>query len=198
MVVVRSCVLGIPYLLVFVFGYESWVGRFIASGYIWTVVFLIICTFLVFAPSQRLITPEAKLRHLKSDTPRRVVEIVGRTLGAGLAIFFIVRLINYGLDTREILYRHGRPTISGKLTGQSYTALAWVCYQNITIVRPDGSTENYSLFFHRAFLLGEIASFVFCVDAKLFFRLRPKSYLKSFATGSLASVEMTSYGDFPE
>ena len=159
MVVVRSCVLGIPYLLVFVFGYESWVGRFIASGYIWTVVFLIICTFLVFAPSERLITPEAKLRHLKSDTPRRVVEIVGRTLGAGLAIFFIVRLVNYGLDTREILYRHGPPTISGKLTDQSYTALAWVCYQNITILRPDGSTENYSLFFYPHVPIGRNCTF---------------------------------------
>ena len=152
-------VLGIPYLVVFVFGYESRVGRFIASGYILTVVFLIICTFLVFAPSQRLITPEAKLRHLKSDTPRRVVEIVGRTLGAGLAIFFIVRLINYGLDTREILYRHGPPTISGKLTDQSYTALAWVCYQNITILRPDGSTENYSLFFHPRVPIGRNCTF---------------------------------------
>jgi hypothetical protein len=78
-----------PYIVVFVFGYESWVGRLIAGAYIWAVAFLIICIFVVFAPSERLITPEGKLRHLKSDTPRRVVEVIARTLGAGIAIFAI-------------------------------------------------------------------------------------------------------------
>jgi len=154
-----AVVLGIPYLVVFVFGYESWVGRFIASAYFWTIGFVAICTFVVFAPSERLITPEGKLRRLKSDTPRRVVEIVARALGVGLAIFLIAHLINYALDTREILSRHGPPTISGKLTDQSYTALAWVCYQNITILRPDGSTENYSLFFHPRVPIGRNCTF---------------------------------------
>jgi hypothetical protein len=66
-----------------------------------------ICTFIVFAPSERLITPEGKLRHLKSDTPRRVVEVIARTFGAGIAIFTIVYLIRYRLDTWEILSKHG-------------------------------------------------------------------------------------------
>jgi hypothetical protein len=39
--------------------------------------------------------------------------------------------------------------------------------------------------FIRAFPLGEIASFESCLGAKLFFRLRLKSYVKGFATGSL-------------
>jgi hypothetical protein len=94
------------------------VGRLIAGAYIWAVGFLIICIFVVFAPSERLITPEGKLRHLKSDTPRRVVEVIARTLGAGIAIFAIVYLIRYGLDTWEILSKHGPPTIYGKLTDQ--------------------------------------------------------------------------------
>jgi len=89
-----TVVLGIPYAVVFVFGYESWVGRFIASAYVLTGTLFIICIFVVFAPSERLISPEGKLRRLKSDTPRRVVEIVARTLGVGLAIFFVVYLIN--------------------------------------------------------------------------------------------------------
>src|SRR6478735_2125869 len=71
-----------PYIVVFVFGYESWVGRLIAGAYIWAVAFVIICIFVVFAPSERLITPAGKLRHMKSDTPRRVVEVIARTLGA--------------------------------------------------------------------------------------------------------------------
>jgi hypothetical protein len=95
----------------------------------------------------------------KSDTPRRVVEIVARALGMGVALFIIVYLINYGLDTREIWSRHGTPTISGKLTDQRYTALAWVCYQSITILRPDGSTENYSLFFHPRVPIGRNCMF---------------------------------------
>jgi len=70
------------YIVVFVFGYESWVGRLIAGAYIWAVAFVIICIFVVFAPSERLITPAGKLRHMKSDTPRRVVEVIARTLGA--------------------------------------------------------------------------------------------------------------------
>ena len=154
-----AVVLGIPYLVVFLFGYESWVGRFIASAYVLTVSLFITCTFLVFAPSERLISPEANLRRLKSDTPRRVVEIVARTLGVGLALFVIVYLINYGLDTHEIWSRHGPPTISGKLTDQRYTSIAWVCYQNITILRPDGSTEDYSLFFHPRVPIGRNCTF---------------------------------------
>jgi hypothetical protein len=124
-----------PYILVFVFGYESWVGRLIAEAYLWTVGFLIVCTFIVFAPSERLITPEGKLRHLKSDTPRRVVEVIARTFGAGIAIFTIVYLIRYGLDTWEILSKHGPPTISGKFTDQSYTAKNWLLYQDIILPR---------------------------------------------------------------
>src|SRR3982750_926199 len=107
-----AIVLGISYTLVFVFGYESWVGRLIAEAYLWTVGFLIVCTFILFAPSQRLITPQGKLRHLKRDTPRRVVEVIARTFGAGIAIFPIVYLIRYGLDTWEILSKHDPPTIS--------------------------------------------------------------------------------------
>jgi hypothetical protein len=79
------------------------VGRFIASACILTVTFFVVCIEMVFAASERLIRPEAKLRRLKSDTPRRVVEIVARTLGVGLAIFLVVYLVNYGLDAREIL-----------------------------------------------------------------------------------------------
>jgi hypothetical protein len=92
-----------PYILVFVFGYESWIGRLIASAYFWIVGFVMTCALLVFAPSERLISPEGKLRRLKSDTPRRVVEIVARTLGVGLALFLIVYIIKCSLDTREIL-----------------------------------------------------------------------------------------------
>src|SRR5438270_3064898 len=148
-----------PYIVVFVFGYESWVGRLIAGAYIWAVAFLIICIFVVFAPSERLITPEGKLRHLKSDTPRRVVEVIARTLGAGIAIFAIVYLIRYGLDTWEILSKHGPPTISGKLTDQSYTAKNWLLYQNITVLRPDGSMEDYSLFCHPRVPIGRNCKF---------------------------------------
>jgi hypothetical protein len=83
------------------------------------------CIDIVFAPSERLIRPEGKLRCLKSDTPRRVVEIAGRLLGSGLALFVIVFLIKYGLDVHEILSTHHPPVISGKLERQDYTAIAW-------------------------------------------------------------------------
>jgi hypothetical protein len=136
-----------PYLAIFVFGYESWVGRLIAGGYLLAVGFALL-VFLVFAPSEWLISPEGKLRYLKSDTARRVVEVIVRTLGAGIAIFAIVYLIKYGLDTWEILSKHGPLTISGKLIDQSYSSKNWVVYQDITVLRPDGSTEDYSLFCH--------------------------------------------------
>jgi hypothetical protein len=152
-------VVGIPYVIVFVFGYESWIGRLIASAYFWVVGFVMTCALLVFVPSERLITPNAKLRRLKSHTPRRVVEIVIRTLGVGLALYAIINLINCSLDTSEVLSRHGPPTISGKLTDQRYTALAWVCDQNITILRPDGSSESYSLFFHPRVPIGRTCKF---------------------------------------
>lgn len=116
-------------------------------------------SFGVRPPSERLISPERKLRRLKSDTPRRVVEIAARTLGGGLALFLMVYIIKCSLDTREILSGNGPPTISGKVTDQRHTALAWVFYQNITLLRPDGSTEDYSLFFHPRVPVGQNCRF---------------------------------------
>jgi hypothetical protein len=149
----------VPHLVLLIFGYESWVGRLIVGAYILTLALFIACVFLVFSPSERLITPGGKLRHLKSDTPRRVVEILARTLGVALAIFLIVSLTNYGFDIWEILSRNGPPTISGKLTDQSYTAVAAWCYQDITILGPDGSSEQYSLFFHLRVPIGRNCKF---------------------------------------
>src|SRR5437763_1583790 len=140
-------VVGMPYLVIFVFGYESWVGRLIAGGYLLAVGFALF-VFLVFAPSEWLISPEGKLRHLKSDTPRRVVEVIARIFAAGIAIFAIVYLIKYGGDTWEILSKHGPLTISGKLIDQSYTSKNWVVYQDITVLKPDGSTEDYAPLCH--------------------------------------------------
>jgi hypothetical protein len=154
-----AVVLGIPYIVVFVFGYESWMGRLIAGAYVLTVSLLVLCIEVVFASSERLIRPQGKLRRLKSDTPRRVVEVVARTLGSGVALLIFVYLIKYGLDTREILFGHGPPTISGKPTDQSYTAVAWMCYQNITVLRPDGLREDYALFFHPRVPIGRNCKF---------------------------------------
>ena len=72
----------------------------------------------------------------------------------------LCRLSNqHGLDSREILSGKGPPTISGKLTDQSYTAVAWVCYQSIAILGADGSTKNYSLFFHPRVPIGRNCRF---------------------------------------
>ena len=72
----------------------------------------------------------------------------------------------------EILFKHGPLTISGKLTDQSYTGKNWLLFQDITILRPDGSMEDYSLFCHPRVPIGRNCSFVFSLGAKLFFRLR--------------------------